>query len=406
MDDIDNTFLDDDDLQEEWAEDAPSKTPQSKTTKPSLPTVYKQVNQNSVLAKEEHLKSHELVFAASDMTSVESNLFALMLTDMVVHDWFDGDKEVEPAYRFNADTVAKFCGYKSTRNLRTSLRKPCDNLAGRRVGLRSDTDPSGFRYIPIMSAVEYGNGVLTMKPNPELRKHYVIKVLESDGDQKRKGHAAINNQVYVDIKKPTGKKLFEMLSRHKSYSQYPVTIDHVKRYLGVIGERGYLKPAYKTQHKFLKGVVESSIASIANSKKAQKVMVFLRDPKSGNLGYRIDDEAGVPKIQFLYRFLDEEQALTQIDEEQQRAMKGLKFYAELKRERNREGGALTPSEMREVAKLLATTGDKERSDRMFKAADDKEEEDRRRYEEEAAKKKRKAEDELIRLAESFDDLFE
>jgi hypothetical protein len=247
-----------------------------------------------------HIKSHDMVFATLDLSPRMCDILAMLFTRMRAEDWFvnrdiDAGIPAQPRYKFTAKEIGSFL-LMEPKHVATILKLPSKKLGALTAGFeRSD---GSFKYSPLFTDIEYSNGLYTIVPNNELRNSYIAKA-------KANGYALINNSQYLALKHTSAKKMLDLLSRYKTgKSLYPITIERLQQTFGVIGEQGEVKkPYYTTTYRFIQYVIKPALGKIANSEES-KDRIRLFKGRDGTLGFDLIDDGECLKVQFLYEWLN------------------------------------------------------------------------------------------------------
>lgn len=251
-----------------------------------------------------HFKSHSLLHSATNLTSTQMNLFALMLTEMNVSDWYsDGGEEITPTYTFRKEVLTEWFGIAS-HQLTAYLKAPSKRLAQKQIGIETS---NGYRYRPILSDIAFEKGTLTIAPNGALRDVYLINT-------SKKGHAKIYNDVYRALNNPNTKKVYDFLSRHKNETEmYHLSIHKLQIYFGIFRENGeLLKKSYKNPRRFIERIIKPALKQISDCELAKKRLTLIDGEHS--FGYDLKSmTSGDMKIKFLVRWKSE---LTEKEKEQ------------------------------------------------------------------------------------------
>ncbi len=240
-----------------------------------------------------HMKSHNLIYASSDLTARMMDIFALMLTEMRDTDW-DGNEP--PTYTFNSKQLCEWfdCPKKQ---LYSRLKEPAKKLASKPLGIEKN---GKFLYVPILSMVGYENGTLTIKPNYELKSRYIVNL-------SHKGFAKVDNKIFKALTNPNEKKIFEFLCRYRNDKEmYFITLKKLQVIFGITTDDGHiLKDTYKSPVQFVSRLIAPALKKISQSEAALEKMVILE--KDGRVGYElVDCEDGInQKIRFLVKWKNE-----------------------------------------------------------------------------------------------------
>ncbi len=242
-----------------------------------------------------HMKSHGLIYAASDLTARMMDVMALMLTEMQESDWEDENTLYAPEYKFTNKQLVEWFGA-DTKQLYSMLKQPCKELAEKSIGIDSD---DGFRFIPMLADISYLRGILTIQPNIVLRDKYLINASQN-------GHAKIDNKIFKSLGNPNTKRTFEFICRYRyDSSMYFMFIRKLQILFSVLTEKGkVLKPAYAQPSAFIKRVIEPSLKQIAESPEAQEKLE-IQTSKDGQVGYELVESDGGQKIRFLVKWKNE-----------------------------------------------------------------------------------------------------
>ncbi|EDL52206.1 hypothetical protein VSAK1_26640 [Vibrio mediterranei AK1] len=247
-----------------------------------------------------HIKSHDLVFANLKLTPKMCDVLAMLFTKMRAEDWFvEGDlsssKPAQPRYIFAINEISEFFGCEK-RHVASILKKPAMNLQKTVVGIeRGNGD---FKYTSLFASISYEKGTLTIVPNNELRESYISKA-------KSKGYALINNKQYLALKDAHSKKTLDLLSRFKTGQKlFPMSIKKLQYIYGVFGQNGeVLIPTYQSPKTFLRRVISDSLKAIADCPESRERIEIQTSEKDGTLGYEIESGDGEDtRIRFLYRW--------------------------------------------------------------------------------------------------------
>lgn len=240
-----------------------------------------------------HMKSHSLIYAASDLTARMMDIFALLLTEMKQADW---DANEAPTYCFKSKKLCEWFGCPK-KQLYSRLKEPSKQLASKTLGIEQN---GSFRYTPILSYVAYENGTLAIKPNNELKSTYIVNLSQN-------GFAKVDNKIFRALTNPNEKKIFEFLCRYRyDKEMYFITLNKLQVIFGIKTEDGQiLKETYKSPVQFVSRLIAPALKKISQSEEALEKMVILE--KDGKVGYElVDCEDGMnQKIRFLVKWKSE-----------------------------------------------------------------------------------------------------
>lgn len=245
-----------------------------------------------------HFKTHGLIYASTSLTCRMMDMFALMLTHMREADWGQGDNQfVVPEYQFNTSQLTKWFDV-DVKYLATTLKNPAKALGEKQIGI--EDDKGQFEYYPLLSKVAYKDGILTIKPNGELRELYIINAHKN-------GHAKIDNNVFKSLSNPNTKRVFEFLCRYRTNKaeMYFISIDKLQVLFGVKTDKGkVLKNTYMRHSAFVNRIIAPALAEIANNPEARDKLEILT--KDGKQGYEVVPSSdGGKKIRFLVKWKNE-----------------------------------------------------------------------------------------------------
>ena len=240
-----------------------------------------------------HFKSHNLIYASTDLTSRMMDIFALMLTEMKEEDWYsDLGEDVVPEYVFSSHQLCDWFGVES-KQLYSVLKKSAQGLAQREIGLE---EQGRFRYRPILSDIQYDKGTLTISPNAKLRRVYIVNAGSN-------GYAKIDNRLFKELSNPNAKRVFEFLSRYRTDKEmYHITVNKLQILFGVKRDNGaILKPSYARQSAFVDKVIKPALMEIARCPEAKEKLEVVE--KNGKVGYEMIAMGNNEyKIKFLVRW--------------------------------------------------------------------------------------------------------
>ncbi|BEI26537.1 hypothetical protein KKIDH5335_48690 (plasmid) [Vibrio fluvialis] len=325
-----------------------------------------------------HMKSHDLIYAATDLTARMMDICALMLTHMQQDDWFTMfGEEITPEYSFNADQLSDWFGI-DKKNLYVSLQAPSKKLASKTIGIVGN---GSFEYFPILSKITYKKGILTIKPNGDLRNKYITNISQN-------GHAKIDNHTFKALSNPNHKKIFEFLCRFREeYEMYPISLKKVQTMFGVFdGDGKVLKSSYSNPTEFIRFVVEPSLLAISKNEVAlSKLEILSSTNQHGKqcVGYELYNSGDELKIRFLVKWKTK---LTQ-DKASQLAKRAADLSQKYKLAK--EAGEVELDVMTELEKTFRQIGYDSQADSLAKLieAEIKNQEEKRRFEEEQKAKK-------------------
>lgn len=292
-----------------------------------------------------HLKSHSLIYASTDLSAKQMDIFALMLTQMREDDWYSEGEPITPVYHFNSDELSYFFNT-TKKQLYSLLKKPSEVLSEKTIGI---DDGKSFNYKPILSEVSYENGVLKISPNEKLREVYIINACTN-------GYAKIDNSSFRSLGNPNSKKVFEFLSRYRfDKSMYHMRVSKLQTIFGVYGTSGrILKKSYVNKKKFINCVIEPALKEIGSSSEAMKKVSLAT--KNGRLGYElIKENTDEPLIRFLVTWKDN---LTEDDiKEASRYVLSLMQEIEVSKANGEKPTIHQLSELKKCFKILGRTQD-------------------------------------------------
>jgi hypothetical protein len=250
--------------------------------------------------KDNHVKSHDMVFASLELTPRMADILALLFTKMRAEDFYyqsDISQNIpsQPRYEFTPTEIKEFLCLKSSKHVASLIQPSAKRLSATSVGI--ENDKGEFDYASLFSRIRYENQVLTIIPNMELKESYIAKA-------KSKGYALINNEQYLALKDIHSKKTLDLLSRYKSGQRlYPISIKKLQLIYGVIGQDGaVLKPTYLSPKTFVKRVIAPSLVSIAQSQESKNRITILESDHN-TLGYElVEDDRGEFRVRFLYKW--------------------------------------------------------------------------------------------------------
>lgn len=320
-----------------------------------------------------HLKSHDMIYATTDLNPRMMDICALMLTEMQAEDWFnEHGEEVTPEYEFDSTRLSEWFN-KQKKDLYSALDNPSNQLAKKTIGISNNGE---FEYYPILSKITYKQGVLTIKPNGDLRNKYITNISQN-------GHAKIDNTVFRALNNANHKKVFEFLCRFRDeYEMYPMSIKKVQTIFGVFDGKGKaIKTSYVKPSVFIDKVIAPSLLAIS---KLSGIEHKFEIPESKDgVGFELDTSGREPKIRFLVNW---KKKLTHKEAEQlaRRASDLSSKYLLLK-----ESGACALDVMVELEQVLRSIGYDTQADsfaKMIKAEIEKLEEKKRAEKEAEAMK--------------------
>lgn len=257
--------------------------------------------QTSDLHSDFFKKSHKLVFSQLSLSPIEHDMIALFLTRLAKEHWDDylGEKRIEqvPRYEFSSDVLSEWFAVEKT-YLHSTLLKPSDRLAGRKIGIRLDNG-KGFDFIPLFKRIRYESGVLTVVPNDELITEYLCL---------SQGHSQIPHKQFRNIPLEHGKRLFSMLCRFRySGTLHPQTISELHAFFGLCDQKGQLiRTTYSNTSLFIKRIIKTAIESIDIN---VEEIEFHIDSKTGNYGYSyVKEGRSIVGIKFLYSWRENNEA--------------------------------------------------------------------------------------------------
>lgn len=257
------------------------------------------IDSKSIIAEflPKHIKKgHQLVFCRQDLSSRESDLFALMIATMKEEDW----KGQVPEYEFSSTQLSEWLNIKP-KYISSTLDPVAKRLTSRTVGIRvlnENKKVEEFEYRPIFKTIKYANRKLTMVPNDALKDEYI---------EYNHGFALINTRNYFHINKEHSKRLYEILSRFKTNGT------HIKKYkiyelmglFGLLDEKGKLKKdkkSFKITSVFITRCIKDSIKEIKNNEYTKNEIVFFDGDTKDNGFNLIRKGRKIDSIEFLYRW--------------------------------------------------------------------------------------------------------
>ncbi len=246
-----------------------------------------------------HLKNHDFIFNCTDLTAIQMDMMAMMLTYMTKESWDNGQC---PTFHFDTEKLTKWFGC-SAKQLHSKLKAPSKALAKKQF-IFIDDDNEEFSFASLLKAIEYKKGVLTMTPNDVLRDIYLIT---ATSDEKNKGFGKIYNDVYRALSVPNTKRVFEMISRfrERGMEMHPQDVRNLQCCLGIMTREGrVLKSTYASEKTFVSRIISVAMEQIAALPEAKKRLNLKRSELTGTLGYELLPKAGDQKG-FKLRFLAE-----------------------------------------------------------------------------------------------------
>ncbi|WP_419244293.1 replication initiation protein (plasmid) [Photobacterium leiognathi subsp. mandapamensis] len=229
-------------------------------------------------------KSHHLVFSQLSFSSVEHDIFALLLIRLHEDHWQDfqsGKTPESPTYIFTSDVLCEWFNTKKD-DLYNILKAPAERLSARVIGVTTENSKS-FDFITLFKRIKYENGKLVIIPNDQLMNQY----LHIAG-----GHAQIFHKPFRAIKSEHGKRLYSMLCRFKGDEQklHTQSIQSLHGFFGLLDRNGKLvKTTYKTNSNFINRIIKPAIAAI---KEQDPNIEFDFDGKTGNEGFAYKKKVG------------------------------------------------------------------------------------------------------------------
>ncbi|HDY86435.1 hypothetical protein LCGC14_1046500 [marine sediment metagenome] len=206
-------------------------------------------------------KGHVLVFSHQDLSKRQADVFALMMASMHKTDWDKGS----PVYQFTTEQISRYLGIDS-RSVRAIIKPVCNELTKKNIGIENGNN---FDYTPIFSRIRYEGGILKMKPNPELKEAYI---------DYKKGYALINTKNYFGLNGEYSKRLYEILSRFKTYGAIrPIPLKDLMSMFGVLNEKGEFKSdkqSFRNTSVFINRCIKQSIEELRSNPIVGKEMVF------------------------------------------------------------------------------------------------------------------------------------
>lgn len=250
-------------------------------------------------------KSHEIVFSQLDLTPIEYDILALMLSRLNFEkssDYFtnrDGKivytgKSVE--FTFNAGELKEWFGIESSK-FKNVLYNPCLRLTSKNIGLKSK---NGFDFISLFKRIKYEDGSLTIIPNELLLPAYFGGSL---------GYSKVSSVEFRKLKRDTSKKLYMMLSRFKDSGSGrigPIELNDLYGLFGMLNEKGELKKSlYSRFSVFAKRVISPAIKEIESID--SNIRFFFSSDKVPRYGYGVIKKGrSIEKVVFLYEWDSEE----------------------------------------------------------------------------------------------------
>jgi hypothetical protein len=252
-----------------------------------------------------------MVFARQKLSAREQDVFALLLCHMKVADWGTEDNPAIPTYSIPAPAICKMLTLESA-NLANTISGPCKKLAGRTIGIYDDNKHS-FIYRSLFKEISYKSGILTMKPNEQLKAEFIGGV---------KGYALVNREAFYSLKREPSKRLYDLLSRWKDRSKGKINkmrLEDLKGIFGVLDESGNYRDkcqSFENNSVFITRYVDESINEIQINQETKSQLAFhLSDCKKPRLGYKLY-KTGLKftHIEFLYSWVnDNEQPINQLN---------------------------------------------------------------------------------------------
>lgn len=250
---------------------------------------------------EYHLKSDPLLMArAKQLTTIEMDIFSLMLSKMSSTSWINDDgNELAPAFSFTSKELCEyFCV--TSNQLSSFLKKPSKRLAERTFAFEGEK--GDFSYTSLLTKIEYTRGTLLIKPNPELRQQYLIR--SEDNDKKGAGFAKINNLVFRSLRNPNEKRVFEFLSRFQcsSYEWNYILVKKLQMMFGVLDKDG--KPilkSYIAPSQFIMKIIKPALIGISKYEES-KALFTLEMGRNGEVGYDLKEGKDGKKLKFLIKW--------------------------------------------------------------------------------------------------------
>lgn len=246
-------------------------------------------------------KSHQLVFSQLALTPVEHDIFALFLSKLHKDHWENfithNGKDVDaPQYNFSNQLLSDWFNVEKSQ-LSAILKKPSSRLAKKVIGIHSDK--GDFDFIPLWKRISYRNGVLTLKPNPELMTEFLGI---------SQGHSQIPQAIFRKIQLEHAKRLYTMLCRFKfnddSKGLHPQTIDELHAFFGLKDEQGKLiKKTYAVTGNLINRIIKPAIAEIADKEPNIRFLID-ENGKKPNYGFRyIKAGRKITAIEFLFEWI-------------------------------------------------------------------------------------------------------
>jgi plasmid replication initiation protein len=242
-------------------------------------------------------KGHQIVFSRQNLSPREADMFAIMMAYMSPEDWITHT----PTYKFNCHQLAEVFEIES-RYVGIILDPAAERLSKKTIGIKTENAKGEveFSYTPLFKKIEYKNGVLTMRPNDELKSDYI---------EYNKGFALINTRNYLKLKREYSKRLYELLSRFKNGgTKLPVyTINELQGLFGLLDHKNKLKSdksSFSNNSVFMQRCIRDSIIELNDNTQVKKELHFFKDTKSEQLGYEaIKQGRKYVGIKFLYKWV-------------------------------------------------------------------------------------------------------
>lgn len=268
-----------------------------------------------------HFKSHDLIFSGSDLSAKMMDILALMLNKMHYDDWllWQEDKSNEPIYTFSNQELSEWFGIPA-KQLSSRLFKPTKDIANKAITFEVRSDSArgkerAYKHLPLVSDIEYENGVLTIKPNTSLFELYLVNYEQSEGggskflpNDPKRGFGLIYNDIFLKLGNPNSKRVFEMLSRfrEKGFDMYFHDVEQLQIYFGVLdGNRNVKKKAYKSEKTFITRIIKPALEEIGKIKEASERFT-INCSTTGSYGYEVEKNSkGKLKLKFLVEWHDE-----------------------------------------------------------------------------------------------------
>jgi len=242
-----------------------------------------------------HIKTHSIIYGRLILTARQMDMIALLLTHMKESDWRgpEGEK-LYPTYSFDSAQLQDWFGIEP-RKLYSALYEPSEKLVSKKISTEINGE---WSHRTLLSEIKYGNGVLTITPNPSLEDIFVSNASDS-------GFAKIINDMFLALPTPHAKRVFEFLCRYRYDTEmYHISVSRLQFLFGIKTEDNKpIKASYMSETTFIARVIKPALILIKKLSLDHQDIEILTS-ETGDVGYEVvprTDGNGV-KIKFLVRW--------------------------------------------------------------------------------------------------------